>query len=89
MRSGFESTGLYPFNVERALSKLPKENRTVETEVQQQLLKWFNDIRYNPPPTTHAHRPKKNEKLPAGERPTPVPVLWRVRRRMSLFGPGE
>jgi hypothetical protein len=67
MRSGFESTGLYPFSVERALSKLPKEDRVVETAVQAQLLKRLNDLRYNPPPTTHAARPKKKEKLPAGE----------------------
>jgi hypothetical protein len=67
LRSGFESTGLYPFSVEKALSKLPSEEREVETAVQAQLLKRLSDMRYKAPPTTHARRPSQKEKLPAGE----------------------
>jgi hypothetical protein len=66
IRSGFEATGLYPLSVGKALSKLPKENREVESEVQQQLINQLSDLRHNPPATTRAGRPKKNEKLPAG-----------------------
>ncbi len=36
------------------------------TGVQQQLLKKLSDMRYNTPATTHARRPTKSEKLPAG-----------------------
>jgi DNA mismatch repair ATPase MutL len=66
IRKGFESTGLYPFSLEKALSKLPSEEREVGTGVQQQLLKKLSDLRYNAPATTHARRPTKSEKLPAG-----------------------
>jgi hypothetical protein len=68
-RSGFEATGLYPVSVERATSKLPKEldERQVETSMQRELLKTLNDMRFNPPPTKHAQRPKKMQKLPAGD----------------------
>lgn len=34
--------------------------------MQQQLINQLSNIRYNPPPTTHAGRPKKKDKLPAG-----------------------
>jgi hypothetical protein len=34
--------------------------------VQQQLVKHLSNIRYNPPPTTQAKRPRKKEKLPPG-----------------------
>jgi hypothetical protein len=68
VRSGFEATGLYPLSVDRATSKLPKEldETEVGTAVQKQLLKTLNDMRFNPPPTKHAQRPKKTQKLPAG-----------------------
>jgi hypothetical protein len=66
IRSGFESTGLFPFSLEKALSKLPAEERDVETDVQRQLLKKLDEMRYSAPATTHAKRPKKSEKLPAG-----------------------
>jgi hypothetical protein len=33
IRGGFESTGLYPFNVDRVLSKLPAEESGSEEEV--------------------------------------------------------
>lgn len=68
IRSGFEGTGLFPVNVERPLSKLPKEleARVVETAVQEQLLKRLADMRHIMPATKHADRPKKSQKLPAG-----------------------
>ena len=59
IRSGFESCGLFPFNVERALSKLPMEQREVETQVQQQLLRRLESLRYEQPRKTHTGRPKK------------------------------
>lgn len=52
--------------MERALSSLPKDDVEVETEVQRQLLKRLSDMRYNPPPTTQAARPRKADKLPPG-----------------------
>jgi hypothetical protein len=66
IRSGFEATGLYPFSKAKVLSKLPQEQREVDTAVQGQLLKRLSDMRYNPPPTTQAKRPRKKEKLPPG-----------------------
>ncbi len=63
-RSCSEATGLYPLSIDRALSKLPKDTREVESEVQQQLINQLSDLRHNPPATTRAGRPKKNEKLP-------------------------
>lgn len=66
IRSGFESTGIFPVNLERALSKLPEEDQEAETHVQQQLLNKLSLMRYNPGPTTHAKRPSNKEKLPAG-----------------------
>lgn len=66
IRAGFESTGLVPLSLERALSKLPKEATDETTGVQQQLVKQLSHIRYNPPPTTQAKRPRKKEKLPPG-----------------------
>ncbi len=46
--SGFETTGLYPLSLEKALTKLPAEERVVESQVQQQLLNKLSDMRYNP-----------------------------------------
>lgn len=66
IRSGFECTGICPLNPERVLSKLPKEQRNVDSDVQQQLLNKLSSIRYSPGPTTKAPRPKKKDKLPAG-----------------------
>jgi len=66
VRSGFETTGLYPFSMEKALSKLPKEATDVDSDVQRLLLQRLTDMRYNPPATTQAVRPRKKDKLPAG-----------------------
>jgi hypothetical protein len=66
IRSGFECTGIFPVNVERALSRLPDEDPEVETHVQQQLLNKLHEMRFNPGPTTHAKRPAKKDKLPPG-----------------------
>jgi hypothetical protein len=66
IRAGFETTGLVPLCLERALSRLPKEASDETTAVQQQLINQLSRIRYNPPPTTQAKRPKKKEKLPPG-----------------------
>jgi hypothetical protein len=66
IRSGFETCGLYPFSLEKALAKLPEEERDVESNVQRQLLQQLSAMRYNQPATTHANRPKKKEKLPPG-----------------------
>jgi hypothetical protein len=71
--SGFESCGLFPLNPERALAKLPKEDREVESSVQLQLLNRLSLMRYNQPETTHASRPKKKDKLPAGASYTCLP----------------
>jgi hypothetical protein len=38
----------------------------VDSAVQKELINRLSDLRYNPPPTTHAGRPKKKDKLPAG-----------------------
>jgi hypothetical protein len=71
--SGFESCGLFPLNAERALAKLPKENRDVESAIQQQLLDRLSSMRYSQPETTHASRPRKKDKLPAGASYTCLP----------------
>ena len=60
--------------------------------VQQQLIDRLAKLRYNPPPTTQAQRPKKKDKLPAGEAYTcgrsdvgeqPLPATRRRTRRES------
>lgn len=66
IRSGFESTGLFPVSLERALSKLPAEEREVESAIQQELLNTLQLMRYNPPANSRAKRPSNKEKLPAG-----------------------
>jgi len=68
IRSGFETTGLYPFSVEKAIAKLPVEleQREVDSDVQRTLLKTLEAMRHNVPPTKAAPRPKKADKLPAG-----------------------
>jgi hypothetical protein len=58
--------GLFPFSLEEALSKLPAEERDVETDIQRQLWKKLDEMHYSTPAITHAKRPKKSEKLPAG-----------------------
>jgi hypothetical protein len=78
IRSGFESTGLYPLNMERALAKLPHDvapDGDVMSAVQQHLINRLASLRYNPPPTKPALRPKKKRQaarrrdlhLPCGE----------------------
>lgn len=64
--SGFATCGLFPLDLEAALSRLPKEDRGDLTSIQSQLLKQLSTMRYEPRATTHAQRPKKKEKLPAG-----------------------
>jgi hypothetical protein len=73
IRGGFEATGINPFNMDRVLSKLPKVDREVTSNIQQQLLNKLGDLRYNPAKTTQAQRPKKKEKLPAGASYTCAP----------------
>jgi len=63
---GFKATGLYPFSPETALSKLPAETREVTSKVHEVLLKKLATMRYKPAGSTHAPRPKKTDKLPAG-----------------------
>lgn len=52
--------------MEKALSRLPKEPVEVESDMQRILVQRLSDMRYNPPPTTRAPRPRKTDKLPAG-----------------------
>ena len=62
IRSGFESTGLYLLKMERALAKLPHAvapDEDVMSAVQQHLINRLASLRYNPPPTKPALRPKK------------------------------
>jgi hypothetical protein len=68
IRSGFETTGLYPFSMEKALSKLPVEveEREVESAVQRTLLNTLSNMRYNAPANKAAARPKRSERLPPG-----------------------
>ncbi len=68
IRSGFETTGIHPISVERALAKLPKEvdAAAVESAVQLQFVQTLEAMRYHGPTNKAAARPKKNEKLPAG-----------------------
>jgi hypothetical protein len=68
IRSGFKTTGLYLFSMEKALSKLPEEveERDVESEVQRTLLQTLSSMRYNAPANKAAARPKRNERLPPG-----------------------
>lgn len=64
--SGFETTGIYPFNPDKVLCKLPEENAVVESQIQQQLLERLKDLRYNVPGNVRTARAKKKDKLPAG-----------------------
>ena len=68
IRSGFETTGIHPISVERALAKLPKEvdAAAVESAVQLQFVQTLEAMRYHGPTNKAAARPKKNEKLPPG-----------------------
>lgn len=68
IRSGFQTTGLYPISIEKAIAKLPAEveEREVETAVHRELLRTLSDMRYNAPANKAAARPKKNQKLPPG-----------------------
>ncbi len=65
--SGFAATGVHPFSMERALSKLPAENRDVDSAFQHQLLDHLKETRYGGgDKQARASRPKKNQKLPPG-----------------------
>lgn len=71
---GFEATGIFPFNPDRVLAKLPQENReNVVSDVHKQLLKKLSGMRYSPAATTSAQRPKKKDKLPPGASYTCAP----------------
>jgi hypothetical protein len=52
--------------VDRALSKLPAEDRQVTSKVHQALLNQLQEMRYSPSGAKRAERPKKKEKLPPG-----------------------
>jgi hypothetical protein len=73
IRSGFKTTGLFPLSVEKALSKLPAEDREVESEITQKFIDKLSSMRYDQPPTKRASRPKKKDKLPAGASYTCLP----------------
>lgn len=73
IRSGFQATGIFPFNPERVLAKLPTEQREVDSAVQQQLLNRLSSMRYSPAATSKAPRPKKKDKLPPGASYTCTP----------------
>lgn len=64
--SGFEATGIFPFSVERAVHRLPQESADVESDVQRQLIRQLEMMRYGPVTQARAPRPKKSQKLPAG-----------------------
>jgi len=66
IRSGFECCGFIPVSVDRVLQRLPPENPDVTTEVQRQLLKQLQHLRYDKITPAKAPRPKKADKLPAG-----------------------
>lgn len=55
--------------MEKILEKLPSEAAAgdVQSDVQRVLVNRLAQLRYNPPPITRAVRPKKKDKLPAGE----------------------
>jgi hypothetical protein len=46
IRAGFECTSLFPFNLDRVLSKLPTEDREVTSQVHQVFLNKLTDMRY-------------------------------------------
>jgi hypothetical protein len=73
IRSGFESCGYIPFNVQKVLAKLPQEDQEVESNVQRQLLQKLNSMRYNQPTQAQVTRPRKKDKLPAGASYTCLP----------------
>ncbi len=68
IRSGFQTTGLYPISIEKAITKLPAEveEREVETAVHRELLRTLSDMRNDAPANKAATGPKKNKKLPPG-----------------------
>ncbi len=72
VRIGFESFGLIPFSLQKALSKLPQEEREVESNMQQQLLNKLNNMRYSQPAPAQAPHPRK-DRLPAGASYTCLP----------------
>ena len=65
--SGFECSGIFPLNPARPLSRLPPDEAEVESLVQQQLLNQLKEMRHNPPANVRAQRPRKTDKLPAGQ----------------------
>jgi hypothetical protein len=73
IRKGFETTGLFPLSLEKALSKLPQEEREIESAVQLQVLKKLESMRYEQPATSAATRPRQKDKLPAGASYTCLP----------------
>jgi len=66
VRGGFEATGLFPFNPNKPLAKMPAEEREITTQVHQALLNQLQEMRYSPAVTKRAQHPRKKDKLPAG-----------------------
>jgi DDE superfamily endonuclease len=68
IRAGFEASGLYPFSVSKAVSKLPQDinEREMESQVVGTLVKKLDVMRHHAPANKPASRPKKADKLPPG-----------------------
>ena len=75
IRAGFEASGLYPFSVSRAVSKLPQDidEREVESLVVGTLVRQLDSMRHLAPANKAAARPKKSDKLPSGAAYTCAP----------------
>lgn len=66
IKSGFACCGIFPFSLERALSKMPPTTVEIESQMHEQVLKKLQSIRYDPAPNAKAGRPTKKQKHPAG-----------------------
>jgi hypothetical protein len=86
IRSGFETTGLYPFSVEKAIAKLPVEleQREVDSDVQRTLLKTLEAMRHNVSPPRQRPGRKRRTNYP---RVLPTPVLRRTPTRRITVRP--
>jgi len=65
--NGFATTGLFPFDPQKVLGKLPPDEIPDHQTVEGQLLQRLSDMRYGKGPAKRAARPSKKDKLPAGE----------------------
>jgi hypothetical protein len=91
IRSGFESTGLCPLNMERALAKLPHAvapDGNLMSAVQQHLINRLASLRYNPPlqPSAHQTSPEAKEKKTSCPQARPTSALWRTRTQLRGGG---